>query len=628
MALTYVNLTLDLQDAQGNTPAQGTATGVLNLELFDNVDHADVILTPVTATWSGGSQPIVKMLANDSANLVPQGSVWTFTFTNFVGATQPATRSFSLASAGGSNQFLSDQILLQNVPQMSSFLAGRYPGNSSQFLNGSGQFTAPPVSSVNGNTGAVELTAANVGALAGTFPGNPSQFLNGNGAFTTPPGQVSSVNGDTGAVVLQPSDIGAAAADAVVTTVQGEVGDVVLAAADVGAVATGAQSYLLTVNTTGQSGQALVNSTPTITSFQFPSDGNAHRVVVTLQRSVTATETGGAVNVVGTSPDGNAINAQLQPGGKAVGVYNAEANYWVQSGSTISVTQQAALTAGTSKVWVDIHELHRQAVLPVNNAPTLAFGCDAGHFAAYQTSIPQSTSARVYVSQNEGSSGIPSAWPPTDSASSAIPGGATQLVISFRPQDLTGYLAGNHDAALKTWLAKIPHGSLICMYHEGNFSSNYFRSTLSGTATQFVAANQHLKALCVSAAPTLLVGQILLSAPTVQQSSPWVATGLDWYGIDGYGGASVKTAAETFGATIQTILNVVPNATMAITETNDAQATNAQWDQFFTDGFNLALQYNMISYLTWWGASGTSSPPTFSGTGPYVATLQGLAAEL
>src|SRR5690625_1434556 len=83
------------------------------------------------------------------------------------------------------------------------------------------------VTSVNGETGAVELSAADVGAL-------PS-------SYSPPPAPVASVNGETGAVQLTAADVGALPDDytppaAPVQSVNGETGAVQLSAADVGAL--------------------------------------------------------------------------------------------------------------------------------------------------------------------------------------------------------------------------------------------------------------------------------------------------------------------------------------------------------------------------------------------------------
>ena len=83
------------------------------------------------------------------------------------------------------------------------------PTKTSDLTNDSGFITSVPVQSVNGQTGAVDLDAADVGALPDStvIPSNTSQLTNDSGFITSAP--VTSVNGKTGAVALDASDVGA-----------------------------------------------------------------------------------------------------------------------------------------------------------------------------------------------------------------------------------------------------------------------------------------------------------------------------------------------------------------------------------------------------------------------------------
>ena len=75
--------------------------------------------------------------------------------------------------------------------------------NVSELTNDSGYLTSAPVSSVNTQTGAVTLTASDVGALASGD--NVSELTNDSGYLTSAP--VSSVNTQTGAVALSGDDL-------------------------------------------------------------------------------------------------------------------------------------------------------------------------------------------------------------------------------------------------------------------------------------------------------------------------------------------------------------------------------------------------------------------------------------
>lgn len=72
--------------------------------------------------------------------------------------------------------------------------------NDSNFVDAAGAASAAPVQSVNGATGAVSLSAADVGALASNTTYVSS--FNGNSGVITYTAPVSSVNGQTGAVSL------------------------------------------------------------------------------------------------------------------------------------------------------------------------------------------------------------------------------------------------------------------------------------------------------------------------------------------------------------------------------------------------------------------------------------------
>ena len=122
-------------------------------------------------------------------------------------------------------------------------LQGNYKGTVADIL---ALVPASPVSSVNGQTGAVVLDAGDVGALPDTtaIPSDTSDLTN-NAGFVDAAGAaaaapVQSVNSQTGAVVLGKSDVGLGSVDNVqqysasnpppypVTSVNGMTGDVVI----------------------------------------------------------------------------------------------------------------------------------------------------------------------------------------------------------------------------------------------------------------------------------------------------------------------------------------------------------------------------------------------------------------
>ena len=119
------------------------------------------------------------------------------------------------------------------------------PTAVSELENDSGYITSAPVDSVNGKTGAVVLSASDVGAYVKPVTGIPKNDLasdvqtslnKADTALQSAP--VTSVNSKTGAVTLNAADVGALPASYVapVISVNGQTGNVTLDADDVGAL--------------------------------------------------------------------------------------------------------------------------------------------------------------------------------------------------------------------------------------------------------------------------------------------------------------------------------------------------------------------------------------------------------
>ena len=116
----------------------------------------------------------------------------------------------SIASASTSSEYPSAKAVYDAIPKKTSDLT-----NDSGFVNANEAANAAPVQSVNGKTGAVSLSASDVGALPdSTFIPtkttdlvNDSGFVDATEAADAAP--VQSVNGKTGSVSLGASDVGA-----------------------------------------------------------------------------------------------------------------------------------------------------------------------------------------------------------------------------------------------------------------------------------------------------------------------------------------------------------------------------------------------------------------------------------
>jgi hypothetical protein len=106
--------------------------------------------------------------------------------------------------------------------------------------------------------------------------------------------------------------------------------------------------------TTGPNGFALQDATPTIISWTAPNDGNLHRVVCFFELQITSAQTGGEVNLPFTDASGTIRSFVLASGGQGAGNVNAPNEVLIKAGTTISVAQISALTAGAATVWAEI----------------------------------------------------------------------------------------------------------------------------------------------------------------------------------------------------------------------------------------------------------------------------------
>lgn len=113
---------------------------------------------------------------------------------------------------------------------------------------------------------------------------------------------------------------------------------------------------LTLVATTGEAGFTKVNATPNILTWVAPSDGQPHRFLIFASETVTTAETGGGVSTNQTAPGGGAQvgSNNIFSGGKIIGTYHVTDGAVVQAGSTVTLLQSAALTAGACVMWAEI----------------------------------------------------------------------------------------------------------------------------------------------------------------------------------------------------------------------------------------------------------------------------------
>lgn len=101
-------------------------------------------------------------------------------------------------------------------------------------------------------------------------------------------------------------------------------------------------------------GYALVNGTGTIISWAVPNDGNLHSAMIISSMNVTVNEVGGQLAVSFTVPDGTAFLSSFLAAAQTTGVKTTSFFGSVKAGTTVALTQNTALTSGTSVAWAQI----------------------------------------------------------------------------------------------------------------------------------------------------------------------------------------------------------------------------------------------------------------------------------
>lgn len=104
-------------------------------------------------------------------------------------------------------------------------------------------------------------------------------------------------------------------------------------------------------------GFALQNGTPTVISWTAPNDGKLHYVAVFAEIVVSNAETGGQITAILNDPAGGNHNREVIQGGQGagfVGMDGGSQTFVIQAGSTFSIVQNTALTAGAATLWAGI----------------------------------------------------------------------------------------------------------------------------------------------------------------------------------------------------------------------------------------------------------------------------------
>lgn len=102
-------------------------------------------------------------------------------------------------------------------------------------------------------------------------------------------------------------------------------------------------------------GFTLQNATPSIISWTAPNDGQMHRFTIYGSLFASAAMTGGAVSVTYTDPGGNLNTTTVWGGSFGVGAQAPTSKEILcKAGTTVTLTQSSALTAGAAVVWAEI----------------------------------------------------------------------------------------------------------------------------------------------------------------------------------------------------------------------------------------------------------------------------------
>lgn len=111
---------------------------------------------------------------------------------------------------------------------------------------------------------------------------------------------------------------------------------------------------------TSATGVALINGTQTILTVTVPNDGKVHAILsVALVKDVTAVLTGGTVSITWTTAAGTAQTITCPTGTASVGVdvrsaIHTSLHVSLKPGTTVTVTQTTAMTAGAAVVYAKI----------------------------------------------------------------------------------------------------------------------------------------------------------------------------------------------------------------------------------------------------------------------------------
>lgn len=114
-------------------------------------------------------------------------------------------------------------------------------------------------------------------------------------------------------------------------------------------------TQLFIAASTPAAGYTVINGTGPIPGLTWtaPTDGQQHRVLLIASLSVATTEVGGQMRMAVTLPNGSTFNQNFL-NSQVAGNYSVSFTAQVQAGSTVTVSQNTALTGGAAVLWADL----------------------------------------------------------------------------------------------------------------------------------------------------------------------------------------------------------------------------------------------------------------------------------
>jgi hypothetical protein len=218
---------------------------------------------------------------------------------------------------------------------------------------------------------------------------------------------------------------------------------------------------------------------------------------------------------------------------------------------------------------------------------------------------------------------IPTVWP----AKPSVPDARVTLSIRPVPDDL---LAGTLDDRLKAFIAAAPPGVKLSAWHEASNLPGYPDFV---TADAMTAVHAHMQELCRGS--NVRYGSIICAVPS--ETTAWMGTGLDWYGLDIYDFDEGQFREAPTGpisqarlfARLDDMLATCRELAGSATPDIDICEANSPRPQYRGDWFALLAQWLAANggsrLLTFWNPTGSASGPWQPDDQPTISALRSIA---